>query len=425
MLKHLDGGRVMINKILKWISLSGLSLQAVLVADVPDIQLVETIPVEVNLTLSDGVLDTKVVWLDMIRNANKSIDISQFYMLNKDNESLEAVVQELEKAAKRGVKIRLLADSLIGADELAKPLIARLQQIQGLTYRPIDYMQITDGVMHAKYWVIDEQIVFVGSADFAWQALEHIYETGLLINNAAVAKQFEQIFEMDWALAVNPHPVASSTTSSVGTAPSVVTTQKTQDAAVAKQNEKIEVVASPPTLLPKDVQSNEGAVLGMIRAAKNTIRIIAHNYTPIEQFTGGVIHPQYWPAIDDALREAALIHNVKVELMVSDANVKSPLNLACLKSLAAIPGITIKVVTIPPSSKGPIQFGRFMDGRFMTIDGIALWLGTSQWTESHFKNSRNVDVIVRDPVVTREADASFNELWKSQYAKNVLEVKPA
>ena len=60
-------------------------------------QLVESVPIETDLGL-DETERTFDVWLDMIKNAQKSIDIECFYVSNKAGEPLEEILSEIKKA---------------------------------------------------------------------------------------------------------------------------------------------------------------------------------------------------------------------------------------------------------------------------------------------------------------------------------------
>ena len=187
----------------------------------------------------------------------------------------------------------------------------------------------------------------------------------------------------------------------------------------SQQKPAVELVASPPELLPTGVRPAEEALVELIKGAKERIRIQLLSYKPIEKYTKVKGEKHYWSTVDDALREAALLRGVKVELLVSDWNTKGP-DLSPLKSLAEIPGINVQVATIPKHSSGPIPFARVIHSKYMTVDGNVLWLGTSNWSEGYFRNSRNVELIFHDLGLTQIGDQIFDKLWKSQYTKNVL-----
>ena len=108
------------------------------------------------------------------------------------------------------------------------------------------------------------------------------------------------------------------------------------------------------------------------------------------------------------------MRGVKVQLIVADWNLEKPA-VDHLKSLALLPNVEIGVVSIPEAAGGHIPFARVTHSKYMTLDGGVLWLGTSNWSEDYFTESRNVEIIARDPDLAAKADAIFVRLWSSRY----------
>ena len=77
---------------------------------IPGFELVQTAPVETTLR-SDDLRDPATVWSEMFDKAQKEIVLGQFYVVNRPGSKFEKVVQHLEAAGKRGVKIRFLLDA--------------------------------------------------------------------------------------------------------------------------------------------------------------------------------------------------------------------------------------------------------------------------------------------------------------------------
>lgn len=390
-----------------------LMLDPIFGEDTASMQLVQSFPLETTFSLPSGVLDTQKVWVEMVQKARKTIDVEQFYLMNRTESGMEAVVQEMEKAGRRGVKIRMLVDILeIGYDPFT---LKRLENIPGLEFRVMPMSKMTGGIQHAKYWIIDDETAFVGSQNFDWRSLEHIHEVGLLIRNKAFVNKLQELFNYDWRLAGMTLPPLVEPLKGRSTAKSFSLPQNEND---------IELVASPPALLPKDIPSSEEALLALIKSAKKAIRIQIQKYTPIEIYTSDK-KPIYWTSFDDALREAALLRGVNIELMVSDWNVASLHNLGALRSLAMVPGISVKIVSIPQYSKEHIDQARLIHGKYLIVDNRFFWLGSSNMTENYFYRSRNVEVVGKDPKIIQELDDTFKMLWNSRYAKNVLQVTEA
>src|SRR5687768_6219085 len=75
----------------------------------PDLELVESSPVETTLDHPD-IPDAHAVWPEMMNGATKTVDVAQFYVSNAPGSRLEPVIQALEAAADRGVRVRVLAE---------------------------------------------------------------------------------------------------------------------------------------------------------------------------------------------------------------------------------------------------------------------------------------------------------------------------
>ncbi|HMA62032.1 MAG TPA: hypothetical protein VKP78_05215 [bacterium] len=68
-------------------------LLSFLVGQIPGekFEVVESIPSETNFD-NPQIRNTTKVWLEMINSAQKTIDIEQFYIANKENSDLEKVI---------------------------------------------------------------------------------------------------------------------------------------------------------------------------------------------------------------------------------------------------------------------------------------------------------------------------------------------
>ena len=79
-------------------------------ATAPPVTLGETRPLET--TLGDPALPTaQSAWVEMIRGARTSVNLEQFYLSHRAGEALQPILDELGRAAKRGVPVRLLLDA--------------------------------------------------------------------------------------------------------------------------------------------------------------------------------------------------------------------------------------------------------------------------------------------------------------------------
>ena len=359
------------------------------VAQVPIPQLVQSVPVETGLE-APGMPFAMAVWPEMIRAAQHTLDLAQFYVTNGPDprtSALEPTLGELEAAGARGVKIRILLSTRMLGEDAAS--VARLRTIPGVEFRCFDFGPNARGILHAKYFVVDGREAFVGSQNFDWRALQHIHETGLRFSTPSLVKPLTEIFETDWAFA------ATHLRPALGVTPR------------SPEPPAFELVASPPFLNPPGVRPALEALEALLGQAKTRIRVQLLTYSPVSG------HVRFWPALDNALRAAA-VRGVNVQLMVSDWNLEAPA-VDHLKSLAVLPNVEIGIVSIPEASTGHIPFARVTHSKYMILDQEVLWLGTSNWSEDYFTASRNVEIIARDKGLAAQAEGIFERLWKSRF----------
>ncbi len=353
---------------------------------VPATRLVQSIPVETDL--ADPALPfAKDVWVDMIHRAKTSVEAAEFYVTSRAGSALEPVLAELEKAGARGVKVRfLLSSKMLGQDPAS---VGRIRRIPGAEVRSFDLTGVSRGILHAKYFVVDGQEAFLGSQNFDWRALEQIHELGVQTSDPRIVLRLSELFAIDWRFAEG------------GKLPDF----PAQPPMSARS--QVELVASPPFLTPKDIRPAIAALVDLLEQAKQTVRVQLLVYSPIS----GQDH--YWPVLDNALRAAA-VRGVKVRLLVSDW-VLGGRGLPHLKALTLIPNLEVKVASIPEAKEGHIPFARTIHSKYLVVDETHLALGTSNWEEGYFTESRNIELIFRDSSMAGQAAGIFDRLWNSRY----------
>jgi phosphatidylserine/phosphatidylglycerophosphate/cardiolipin synthase-like enzyme len=356
-------------------------------------ELVYTAPAEANLEVP-GVRAPAPVWIDLFGQAKKSIDLEEFYLADEKGEALSPVLDALEKAARRGVHVRVLVEAVMVKQ--SQPVLDRLATWPNTETRVIKYGQLEGGIVHAKFFVVDGKLAYEGSQNFDWRSLTHIHELGVRIADAAVAAELQSIFDLDWktqaALAAGqPAPPARKER----TAPP-------KDAAAY-------LVASPWDRLPDGIGDSESELVRLIGTAKKHIRVQTLEYAPLHH------DRSYYATLDDALRAAAA-RGVEVELMVSNWNADRP-DIQWLKSFALVPHVQVKMVTLPEAKRGFIPYARVVHSKYMILDDDLLWVGTSNWQGGYFDQSRNVEMVLKDPTLVSEGAAIFTKLWGSPYAE--------
>lgn len=357
------------------------------------IEVVTTIPVETDLG-NAGTANAADTWVRMIKDAEKTIDVAQFYLSGKKSELLEPVIAEILTAADRGVKVRFLVGTPVNSSMAQRTAAVRkrLESHKNISFTTFEWKALTGGILHAKYFIIDETDVFVGSQNFDWRSLKHIHETGLKIRNPAITAALMRIFNADWRY----NRGDKSAYEELG---------KLKPLSFSPG---IQLVASPELFNPPGVNSALKALIRLIDGAKKKITVQLLNYhmdiyNSQDKFT----------EIDDALRRAAG-RGVSVKMLVADWNKRNP-GVNGLKGLTIVRGVTVKFGTIPGHSGGFIPYARVIHSKVMRIDENISWVGTSNWGHRYFYTSRNIEIVTHDRKVAKTLDRLFNELWNSKY----------
>lgn len=337
-----------------------------------------------------------LVWPELFDGAQRSIDLAEFYIADQPGAALRPMIEHLARAGARGVKIRFLVEKKMEAS--SRPTFAELRAIKNLELRVIDFSKVQkDGILHAKYFVVDRQKSYLGSQNFDWRSLVHIHELGVRIADPEISRELAAIFEQDWQAA-----------ELVAEGKPVPPLRADRPAAPADRDAYL--VASPYAFDPPGVGDSESELVRLIGTAKDSIEVELLDYCPLTY-----AKHELYPTIDVALR-AASARGVKVRMLVSDWNAEKPC-IQHVQSLAAIPNVSVRMVTIPEASEGFIPYSRVIHAKYMVLDERLLWVGTSNWAGGYLDRSRNVELVLKDPGLVKQADSIHHQLWDSAYAQ--------
>jgi phosphatidylserine/phosphatidylglycerophosphate/cardiolipin synthase-like enzyme len=357
-------------------------------------ELVHTAPVGTTLAMQ-GVRDPVTVWCEMINQARHSIDFEQFYIAGKSGEPLDRVLAALEAAGRRGVAIRFLMEKQ-GVAMSDTMTLNRLKRIPGIDFRLLAFADVAgEGIIHAKFFVVDGRQAFVGSHNFDWRALKHIDETGLRFSDRRMVEQLQAIFAQDWA--------AQARIQSGGKPMPLRQGDDTDN-----ESRKAYLVASPSAFNPPGVGDSQAALVRLIGEAEHDIRVEVMEYAPLAR------NGAPYRVIDDALRAAAA-RGVHIRLMIADWSLTKA-RIPAIESLSRVPNVEIRVATIPQIASGPIPYARVVHTKIMTVDGDTAWVGTSNWEGGYLDTSRNVEVVLRNRAMAKKLDRQQDRLWTSPYA---------
>ncbi|MCD4785911.1 MAG: hypothetical protein K8T10_18995 [Candidatus Eremiobacteraeota bacterium] len=399
--------KITFTRIILILLILGTFFQQASAVETGKIQIVESIPLEAKIG-NQTFPDTVDVWLRMINNARKTLDIEVFYISNKKGQPLEKVISAIEKAADRGVKVRIIIDSkFIGIyPEPARSLGKR----KNISFRIINFNKLTGGVMHAKFFIVDGRFVFLGSQNFDWRALNQNHEIGVYIENRKIAREIEKIFNLDWQICVNPKSAGK------------LLKQKTNEIINRSNPVKImvddeEVIVypafSPKKLAYSGMSLEEEEIVSLMKSARKEILVQVMTYSPK---TYSKKDP-YYAVLDNAIRAAAQ-RGIKVKLLVANWSVGGK-KIDFLKSLAQVPNVEVKISSLPEYSKGFIPFARVEHCKYMVVDGRITWIGTGNWEKSYFHACRDMGVVIISRKMSSQMRKMFQTGWNSPYAEAI------
>lgn len=367
---------------------------ALALAAPPAVELVESVPVETALDHPE-LRNAPEVWLEMVQGAQKTIDLAQFYASNAPGSKLEPIVAALEAAAARGVRVRFLAEKKFTT--VYPETLARLARA-GAQVRAFDLSQSGGGILHAKYFVVDDREAFLGSQNFDWRALEHIYELGARVREPQAVRGLSMIFASDWARAGGEPLPKDGGSSALAPPPSPLAVSG------------VELVASPPSLAVAGVAWDLPRLVALIDGAKASIEVELLTYRADD-------HGAPWDELEAPLLRAAE-RGVEVRLLVADWSQRAK-TVAGLQRLARTSKLELRFLSIPAWSGGFIPFARVGHAKLMVVDGMRGWVGTSNWERDYFYQSRNVGLILEDEALAKQLAMFFATAWRSPLAAPV------
>ena len=372
----------------------------------PTLQLVESVPMETSWDTSAP--NTPEAWVGLFDGAQARIDLAQFYLAHKPGHALDPVLAALRRAASRGVKVRILAEKEM-ADESADTL-QDLGCHPNISWAWFDISHKTEGIIHAKYMVVDTAIVFLGSQNFDWRALEHIHELGVRIDEPSVAMAFQVLFDLDWAAMKDDRWEHASPQSDRDRDGIPDGRDPAPDEALCKPKRGpfICPVFAPPSLLPAGLAPSLDALISLLDGAERSIHIQIMTY----DIRDG--EETEWTVLDEALRRAAT-RGVKVRMNIADWSLKPP-RVDFLKSLQRVANIDVRINSIPEWSGGYVPFARVDHSKYMVVDNRIGWIGTSNWGKGYFDSVRAVEVYFDEPATVAQLVALFEKGWNGPYA---------
>ncbi|VVC95240.1 unnamed protein product [Leptidea sinapis] len=373
---------------------------------------------------------TKNVWLDLIDEAQSTIEIASFYWTLRFNEEYpynssvegEQVFQALLAAgSRRNVDLKIAqnwptkSNPNIDTEYLVKKKAA---QVRSLNFSKL----LGSGVLHTKFWLIDRTHFYIGSANMDWRSLTQVKELGVVAYNCScLATDLGKIFDVYWMLG-SSQVIPDSWPANLSTD---INMEHPINISNGDSNFGAFISSSPPPFSPEGRTNDDDAIVHVMESAEEFIYISVMDYAPASEFTPKM---RYWPKIDDAIRAAAVERRVRVRMLISWWKYSSPAEENYLRSLAALnkayPRLDLQIRRfIVPSTpeQDKIPHARVNHNKFMVTERAA-YIGTSNWAGDYFMDTAGAafvyeprSAVSRDDL-RRQLQAVFERDWSSPYA---------
>jgi len=395
------------------------------------LEIVESAPLGSELD-NENIHNTLEVWAELFSHALKTIDIGTYYMYQAS--TLDPTYSAVKNAAARGVKVRIIVDQSIYSQGGYRSAAAdELNSIPNIEVRTLDLSNLVSGkytyaYMHAKYFIIDRKVAFVGSQNWSNCSATECREVGVVVRGKSVCETLTEIFEKDWAQCGGQIPqriIVGDTDgdgwpdtweTQLGTDPNlsdsdgdgVIDSRDSNpfiQAGESNPNANVKWLypteTCPTTLDNPEIANTEPTLLNLINSAENTIHL--------EVFVYSTHHDYY--TLDNALREAAA-RGVDIMILIDNKYYKeSP---AAIDNLAALDNITLKIIDI--EAIGSMSDRGWVHAKVLIVDGENAWVGSGNWQKYHMHAHRNVDVAFNSPEVVSILDCIFMTDWESNYS---------
>jgi len=390
------------------------SLASCATADPGAVEFVESWPEHTPYDLPD-LRDAADVWAEVLGGAETRIDLAGFYFSRKGDgrdaggpdsapDLLLPVLERIAEAAGRGVAVRCLADARFAENYAEVP--TWLGGLDGAETRIFDVQPHWGGVLHAKYFLVDGSRFFIGSQNFDWRALGQIRELGVLVDHEGLAADLRRVYDLDWDLAGGGEAaVAEPAEIPLADLP------RHQLRTAAGDGIEALVTASPRRGLPPGIPWDLPLLVELIDSARDSVHVQLLNYGVTDR------EKRVFDDLDRALRRAA-VRGAQVRILLSNW-AKSRYALPWVKGLALLPNIEVRFTNIPEHPDGFIPFARVEHAKYLTVDGRACWIGTSNWSRDYFHGSRNVGLVLLGEGATRDPDRFFARGWHGPYTEIV------
>lgn len=401
------------------------------------IRVIESIPT--NLTYDGGkisTLSTFDAWNILLDGAKKSIDMAVLYWnLREENfkkfptsNEGRLIYEKIKKVGKNGINIRVAQN--LESKAFPQTDAYDLQKEAGINVRSLNFTKLLgSGVLHTKFWIVDQKHIYIGSANMDWKSLTEVKEMGVLIENCScLAHDLHKIFTVYWTLGIPDSQIPKRW-------PIYLRTHFNYDNPLLLKFNSLPSTAffssSPPEFCPKGRQNDSDAILDVFDGAERYAKFAVMDYLPTTLYMG-LNKNFFWGDIDFKIRET-IYRGINVKILLSQWEHTKNETIPYMKSLlemnkANIKGkVEVKFFTIPSTEEQKkISYARVNHNKYMVTDQHAL-IGTSNWVGDYFITTAGVSLVIGkdyDNIIDKkgiieELNDIFDRDWNSKYSQSL------
>lgn len=408
------------------------------------LEILESAPPELD---SENIRNAVDVWPQLFENAEKSIYLETYYIA--DSVPAE-IVNALKNAASGSVDVKIILDEGMYATNSSKP--NELNSHDNIEVRTLQVKTMSGGWLHAKYFIIDNEVAYIGSQNWSWTALNDSLEVGVLVRSRALCGALLSIFEADWIESggepLTPEQPNDSDNDRwpdeyEGWLGTDLTSADTDNDGISDSRDpnpfvpldtlvtgasvkRFYLAETAPTidLDNPHVPNTENVLRELIGSASEDIRAQLYQYSTAGGYT----------VLDNALRMAAA-RGVNVKVLVDNkfgeetwgAEVRET-----LESLGDVGNIEVKVINIKEIGLSS-SYG-WVHTKVLSIDGERAYVGSANWFAPHMGHeitiggwqpgpTRDVGLVFESPGTVAVLGDIFTRDWTSEYAAPIAKAE--
>ncbi|KAM9364980.1 inactive phospholipase D5-like [Pholidichthys leucotaenia] len=328
----------------------------------------------------------------------------------------KALLSRLQGLTSKRIQLRI-SSGMINSSEL------RTLSKHNAEIHYLNMTALTKGNLHSSFWVVDRTHFYIGSASMDWRSLATRKELGVLVYNCScLALDLHKVFSLYWGLQYKDF-IPSFWSKRLYAlfnrdSPLELTFNSTKAQAY--------VSSSPDVFIPKDRSRDLEAISRVIQEARHFIYISITDYLPL--LSNGT--HRYWSRIDDLIREALILRNVRVRLLISCWENTHPFTFNFVWSLRSLcmeqANCSLEAKFFNPRVQRDGSLQGINHNRFMVTDR-AIYLGNLDWVGNEFTFNAGAGLVINQPEGTEERNATvveqlqaaFERDWFSHYTRSL------